>query len=99
MQHLSDSVPRRSFGTAAASAVVSVGGRSLEPLSSLADVRSCPLSLVELRNLSFSSSVSVAPGVVVDVFFLCRPYVTGYSRHWTGTHKTVVILSLLLDRL
>ena len=37
--------------------------------------------------------------VVVAMFFLCRRYVTGYSRHWTRTHKTVTILSLLSDRL
>ena len=37
--------------------------------------------------------------VDVDMFFLCRPHVTGYSGHWTRTHKTVMILSLLLDRL
>ena len=36
---------------------------------------------------------------VVNIFFLCRPHVTGYSGHWTRTHKTVMILSLLLDRL
>ena len=28
------------------------------------------------------------PHVVVDLFFLCRPYVTKYSRHWTGTRNT-----------
>ena len=33
------------------------------------------------------------------MFFLCRPYVTGYSRHWTRTHKIVMVLSLLFDRL
>ena len=47
-----------------ASAVPSVGGRSLEPLSRLAAVCSCPLSaaFAPFRNLSCSSSVSVAPG-------------------------------------
>ena len=51
-----------------ASAVVSVGGRSFKRVTSLGDVRSCPLSagLAALRNLSFSSSVSVAPGPLLS---------------------------------
>ena len=37
--------------------------------------------------------------VDVDMVFLCGPYVTGYSGQWTRTHRTVMILSVLLDRL
>ena len=37
--------------------------------------------------------------VDVDMLFLCRPYVTGYNGRWTRFHKTVMILSLLLDHL
>ena len=37
--------------------------------------------------------------VDVGMFFLWKPYVMRYSRHQTRTHKTVMIVTLLLDRL
>ena len=33
------------------------------------------------------------------LFFLCRPYVTKYSGHYSRNHKTGISLSLLLNRL
>ena len=45
--------------------------RRLESLSSLAAVRNCSLSaaLAALRKLSFSSSVSIAPGPLLPLYF------------------------------
>ena len=54
------------------------------------------LSTTRSSSLILSNTILLRYHCVdVDMFFLCRSYVTKYSRHWTRTHKTVLILSLL----
>ena len=45
-----------------------------------------------LSNKTKRSATTLWPLIL---FFLCGPYVTKYSGHWTRTHNTVMILSLL----
>ena len=65
-------------------------------------VKNCPstqLMTHEVHEPELVGNSSGSPLSDVNMFFLCRPSVTACSRHYTRTDKTVMIISLLLDRL
>ena len=65
------------------------GRRGVPGLQGKREVPSPPGSLWVFSVSPVLPRCSWGPRVCVDVniFFLCRPYVTVYSRHWTRTHK------------